>query len=341
VRILFLGGTRFIGPWAVRAAVHEGHDVSIFHRGETETDLPPVVGHVHGDFADWDAHVDELRSLEPEVVVDLVPFRADDGRRVLAFAGVARRGVVCSSGDVYRAFGRLWRTEPGPPDPLPLTEESPLREVVIDETYDKTNVERFAQSDPAFPVTVLRLPATHGPRDPQHRLSSYVKRMDDARPAILLDERVAPWRWMRGYVEDVGRAIALAAADERASGRVYNIADTVAHSEADWVRKIASVVGWEGRIVAAPAAVLPPYLGFEKFDLAQEFVIESSRIRRELGYAEAVPEDEGLRRTVEWERAHPPEPNPERDAFDYAAEDEALARIEREGSGRVLDEDPT
>ena len=39
--------------------------------------------------------------------------------------GVARRLVVISSQDVYRAYGRFHGKEPGPLEPLPVTEDSP------------------------------------------------------------------------------------------------------------------------------------------------------------------------------------------------------------------------
>ncbi|HVS21361.1 MAG TPA: hypothetical protein VHD88_05895 [Pyrinomonadaceae bacterium] len=35
--------------------------------------------------------------------------------------------------------------------------------------------------------------------------------------------------------------------------------------------------------------------------------MDTSGIRRELGYAEEVSFDEALRRTIEWEQANPPE----------------------------------
>lgn len=60
----------------------------------------------------------------------------------------------------------------------------------------------------------------------------------------------------------------------------------------------------------------------DRFDYRQDFVVDSSRIRAELGYAEQVEFDEALRRTVAWERANPPnELKPE----DYDYEDAALA----------------
>jgi dTDP-D-glucose 4,6-dehydratase len=43
------------------------------------------------------------------------------------------------------------------------------------------------------------------------------------------------------------------------------------------------------------------------FDFTQQYEVDSSRIRRELGYSEIVPFAEAVRRTIEWERANPPE----------------------------------
>jgi hypothetical protein len=58
---------------------------------------------------------------------------------------------------------------------------------------------------------------------------------------------------------------------------------------------------------------------------AQHLVASSDRIRHELGYRESVPREEAIRRTIEWDRAHPPaQPLSQ---FDYSAEDEALAQF--------------
>ncbi len=170
MRVLFLGGTAFTGPYAVLELVDRGHDVTVFHRGDSEPELPNAVRHVHGDVAHFQDYVDELRALRPDVVVDMLAFVPEHSRRLLAFKGVARRGVVVSSADVYRAYGRARGTEPGPLEPVPLTEDSPLREIVVDDDYDKVGVEREAAADPDFPVTILRYPAVYGPGDPQHRL---------------------------------------------------------------------------------------------------------------------------------------------------------------------------
>jgi len=262
----------------------------------------------------------------------MVPFIDKDGHGVRHFRGIARRAVVITSCDVYRAFARVWRSEPGPPDPVPLTEDSPLRTKPVRESgppidYDNVEVERAVSVNPELPVTIVRPAAIHGPGDPQHRLYPYLRRMDDGRPAILLDEALVAWRRAHCYVEDVAHAIALAVSGQAAAGRIYNVAYERTFTEIEWVRAIARIVGWSGEVVLAKSELLPEPMREDAFDLRQEYVIDSSRIRCDIGYTEVVSEDEALRRAIEWERLSPPEPGSSQ--LDYEAEDKALAAVRR------------
>jgi nucleoside-diphosphate-sugar epimerase len=325
VHVLVIGGTGFVGPYVVRALDRLGHRVTIVHSGAHEAELPPTVRHVHLAFARFAEHADELRRAAPDVVVDMIPFVRGDVDRVRTFAGTAQRSVVISSADVYRAFGRGHGSEPGLPDPTPLTEDSPLRSVVIDRGYDKVAVEAEAAAIDGLPATILRLPAIHGPGDRQHRLRAYVRRMDDRRPAIVIDVALANWRWVRGYVEDCAHAIVLAATNQAAAGRVYNVAYERHFTEPEWIREVARGVGWDGDVVLASSHELPKDDRIQ-FDTKQQFVVDSRRIRDELGYAEVVDFDDALRRTIEWERRN------RGDAPNYGAEDEVLARLSRSSS---------
>jgi nucleoside-diphosphate-sugar epimerase len=189
--------------------------------------------------------------------------------------------------------------------------------------YDKILVERIVMSEPELPGTVLRLPAVYGPGDYQHRHFSFLKRMDDQRPFILLDEAEARWRWAYGYIDDVASAIALAVTDERASGRIYNVAETTTLSMEERARLVAQLTGWQGRIILAPRGRLPEALRWN-IHPEQDIVVDSMRIREELGYQEALPLEEAMQRTIAWERANPPAKiNPQE--FDYSAEDAFVA----------------
>jgi nucleoside-diphosphate-sugar epimerase len=146
--------------------------------------------------------------------------------------------------------------------------------------------------------------------------------MDDGRPTIVLDAALARWKCPRGYVENVAAAIALACLDEEAAGKAYNVAEAMALSEADWVRTIAAVVGWRGEIVMVPRGRIPvPY------DTDQDLDTDTTRITEELGFAELVPPEEALARTVAWERANPAGEAPGLGMVDNAAEDAILAEI--------------
>ncbi len=332
MKILIIGGTMFMGPFVARQLYERGHEVVVFHRGQTEGDLPVSVRHIHGDRRQLAAHADELRRFAPEVVLDMILENDGQARELLdTIRSVARRVVVASSMDVYRAYGRVRGFEPGPPDLTPLTEDSPLRERLRPhgDDYEKILVERVIMGDADLPGTILRLPAVYGPADPQHRLYSELKRMDDRRPAILVQDNLARWRWSRGYSENMASAIALAVTDGRAANRIYNVAEPDALSYAEWVRTIGNAAGWDGEIVALPKGHLPEHLR-NSLASEQDWVADSTRIRRELGYREHVSREEALARTVAWERANPPEQiNPK--LFDYAAEDRVLAEMKNEG----------
>lgn len=318
----------------MRRLAGAGNEVAVFHRGRTEASLPEDVRRILGDRHDLRGFAGEFRRFTPEVVLDLIPMNEGEARDLVGvFRGVSRRVVAVSSQDVYRAYDRVTGRHPGPPDPVPLTEDSPLRERLYPyeregvEDYEKILVERVVMGTPGLPGTVLRLPAVYGPGDYQHRLFEYLKRMDDGRPAILLGEGMASWRWTHGYVEDVALAIALAVTDERAAGRVYNVGETDPPSWAEWVRRIGRAAGWDGEVVALPEDRLPKHLDWG-LDTEQHWVADTSRIRQELGYGEEISREEALRQAVEWERAHPPD-NVDAASFDYTAEDAALAGMSR------------
>jgi nucleoside-diphosphate-sugar epimerase len=341
MRILVVGGTGFSGPYVVRLLLDMGHEIVLFHRGQTEADLPEGVQHILGDRGRLEDYADEFSRYAPQIVLDMIPGTEQHAQSVLGvFTGMAQRVIAISSQDVYRAYGRLIGIEPGPIEPIPLTEESSLRQELypyrerVDPShrlyhYDKILAERVFLGNPTLPGTILRYPMVYGPGDPQHRLFPYLKRMEDERPAILMDQGMAAWRWTRGYAENVAAAVVLAVTDERAMGRIYNVGEEQPLSEAEWVRAIGAAVGWKGEVVVVPKERMPDHLVVD-MNTAQPLVVDTTRIRAELGYAEPVSKGEGLRRTVDWERAHPPEKVDLR-AIDYAVEDAVLAEVDGYG----------
>lgn len=334
MQILVIGGTGFTGMHVLRRLVEDGHNVAVFHRGQTEIELPLAVRHIYGKREDLSTFVADFKKFAPDVVLDMIPYIEQDALTLInTFRGRAKRVVAISSMDVYAAYGRFMRSEAGEPEQTPFDEDAPLRSNLYpyrkyaqssDDllyNYDKILVERVVMNDSKLPGTVLRLAKVYGYGDNQHRAFEYVKRMDDGRPAILLEERKAQWRWTGGYTENVAAAI-VAVTNEQAANRIYNVGEADALTEAEWVGELGCAAGWDGEVVATPKDILPKHLA-EEYDYRHNLAADTSRIREELGYAEPISRAEALSQTVAWERDNPPK-NIDAEKFDYAAEEAAL-----------------
>jgi nucleoside-diphosphate-sugar epimerase len=233
MRVLVIGGTVFIGKHVVRRLIELGHGVTVFHRGEPEPADLPQLAHIHGDRASIGDFAAEFARLQPDAVLDMRSMTERDATSLLAAVrGATRRIIGISSVDVYRAYGRLHGSEPGPIEPMPITEDTPLRETLYPyrgerddpglDAYDKIPVERACLGDAEIAGTIVRLPAVHGEGDYQHRLLIELLRFVAGRPFVLYPQEAEHWRWPRAYAGNVAEAIALAVTDERAAGRVYN-----------------------------------------------------------------------------------------------------------------------
>jgi len=339
MRVLLIGGSGFIGsPLATELRSH-GHEIAVFHRGTGATASRPGERHLLGDRNRLSLHRDGLREFAPEAIVDLILASGEQARELTEVArALTSRLVVLSSADVYRAWGIVQGIEPGRLEPLPIAEDAALRSFPnvysdkqletmravfswLPESYDKIAVEREVMNS-GVPATVLRLPMVYGPGDPLHRCFPVVKRIADARPAMILSDDLAAWRLPRGYVQNVAHAIGLAVTSERAAGRIYNVCEEPCLTELEWQTRIANEAGWQGRFVVLRAEETPGHL-LPPGNTRQHLVLSSERIRSELGYRELVPAGEALRRTIDWERRNPPDSMDEKQ-FDYALEDQSL-----------------
>jgi len=333
MRIAVLGGTGFIGPYVVRRLAAGGHRVTVVHRGLQERDDLGDVLHVHADRSALGAAMEEVG--EADVALDMAPFTEAAARlAVEALRGRVGRLVVISSVDVYRAFGAMLGVEESPLPEPPVDEDSPLRSRLYPyrdsapegspewlREYDKIPIERLVMGDPEMPGTALRLGAVYGPGDRQHRLRPLVARIDDGRPALLLERTQAAAHYPYVYVENVAAAIAAAVVDERAAGRIYNVGPERTPTVRAWTEAVAEALGWSGRVVLVGDGTLEEAAGV---DHRHGMDLVSARIRAELDVEDPVDFATGVRRTAEYERAHRGD-GPTRE--DYAREDRLLAAL--------------
>jgi nucleoside-diphosphate-sugar epimerase len=332
MRILIIGGTNLSGPFLVRHLLRLGHQVTIYHRGNHPENVPPQVEQIiaprESGCADDRFHLRrfaaEFRSRKPDVAIHMMAFtRADAQRFVEVFKGFAGRVVVASSADVYLVMGIINRTESAPIVPTPIDENGPLRTKpsLHGAEFEKQHVEEVVLSEPKLPATVLRFGAIYGPGS--HRLGEWMRPMIDHRPVIVIGKGEATFRFSHSYAEDIGWATTLAATNERAAGRIYNVGESDVPAQRRRLEHVARIANWSGRIVEVPEEQWPPaeFLPYH----GQDWLLDTSRIRRELGFHEVSNYDDSLRATIDWQRAHP---NPKFDPSSYAADDRLVECFE-------------
>jgi len=332
MKVLVIGGTRFIGTFVIEQLLDKGHDVALFHRGNHQVPYENITS-IKGDREDLLEYKEKFKSYNPDIVLDMIPLTQKHAKDVIeTFKDITQRIIAISSGDVYQAFGRLIGTERSQPNNEIITESSPLRQNLYPfkkvkgrENYEKILVEEELMASPEVHTTILRLPMVYGPKDYQHRLFKYIKRMKDNRPFILLDEDFGNFKWTKGYVENIAAGIVLALEHNSPKNRIYNIGEKETVTMKQWVEEIGNQFGWKGKVINVNKDHLPEKLQ-DKGNTEQLMVVDSSAIRKELGYSEPVSYSNSLKKTIEWELSNPPEY--EEEDFNYKEEEEEiLSRI--------------
>ena len=289
MRALVVGGTGFIGSWIVDQLIARGDAVTILHRGRKSPDSLPkgAVSVINHDTLSTAAPFEAaLRYGEPDAVIHVLAlFEADAQAAVAALTGRTGRVVVLSSGDVYRAYGRFTRFEPGPPERTPLrandsalrTQLYPYRTPTTEpgsllHDYDKIPIEqRFRDADNLQSV-ILRLPKIYGIGG-------------NADLSTVYDFAAHPrWRWTHGYVENIAAGVVLAAMHPNSRGKTYNLGEAVTPTVGERLAQLP--------VRRNQSSEDHPY------DFSQDLDYDTEPMRSELGFAEPVAYEEGLRRTL-------------------------------------------
>jgi 2'-hydroxyisoflavone reductase len=171
MKLLVLGGTKFLGRHAVDAALAGGHDVTIFTRGQTNPELFPDVEHLTGN---RDGDLDALRGRSWDGVVDTsgyVPRIVRQSAELLR--DDVERYVFVSSISVYDDFSR------------PVTEATPVAELAdpateeIMENYGalKAACERVVEEAYGERSARVRAGLIVGPYDPTDRFTYWPRRI--------------------------------------------------------------------------------------------------------------------------------------------------------------------
>jgi nucleoside-diphosphate-sugar epimerase len=314
MRVIVLGGTRFIGRAIAGALTAAGHAVLVAHRGITEPAGLCGVEHLHAERGAWPGRRAEFAAFGADAAVDVSVANGPDARAALAALPPGIALVALSSVDVYRAYEALHGGRQT--DPVPLTEESPLRTTrhIDGPKWENLDVE---EAYLAAGATILRLGAVYGEHDYQRRFEPVLRRVRAGRPRLPVG--AASFLSSRVYAGDVAQAVLAALGTRRSAGQCLNIAESQAAPMRLFCEQVISAAGASLELVRVPDETLPPDLRLTG-TFSQHLLVSPLKAREVLGW-HATASPQVLRRAVGWHLSHPPG-----DAdTDFSGDDHALA----------------
>jgi nucleoside-diphosphate-sugar epimerase len=329
VKVLIVGGNRFVGHELALRLVAAGDAVTLFNRGTLRDALGDRVERLHGDrkTADFERL---LAGRSFDAAVDFAAFDADDGRRAAeVLRGRVGHYVAISTGQVY-----LVRA--GCPRPA---RESDYDGPLIDEPEDAFDRDQWdygvkkrglenelvrAWEAERFPATRLRIPMVSGERDHFRRIERYLWRMLDGGPLLLPGGGEHLTRHV--YSGSVAKAILGLLGNAASFGRAYNLAQDETPTLAELLTALASSLGASPRFVdvshaAVREARLDP-LVLSPFSGHWMSFIDPALAKAELGFRHE-PLASYLDKIVTSFLAHPPiDPAP---GYEHRARERQLA----------------
>lgn len=170
MKLLFIGGTIFLGPHLVANALARGHEVTLFNRGLHNPGLFPDLKKVRGD---RDGGLEPLKSETWDAVIDTCgyyPRVVRQSARLLA--GRVERYVFVSSVSGYLDFSQPGIDESAPVGHL-SREEAEKADRITEENYGPLKVMCEREVEAALPgrSLVVRPGLIVGPYDPTDRLT--------------------------------------------------------------------------------------------------------------------------------------------------------------------------
>ena len=178
MKILILGGTKFLGRHLVDAALAAGHEVTLFNRGKTN---PSLFSNVETIIGDREQNVDRLAGREWDAAIDVAGYLPRIVRLSSeALKGSVKKYVFISSISVYSEFKKVGINEE---DAVGKLEDETVEEIT-GETYGplKALCEKTVQEIYADRALIVRPGLIVGPNDPTDRFTYWpmrVKRGDD------------------------------------------------------------------------------------------------------------------------------------------------------------------
>ncbi|HSS02473.1 MAG TPA: NAD-dependent epimerase/dehydratase family protein [Kofleriaceae bacterium] len=192
-KILVLGGTGFIGPHIVNAAVARGHTVTLFNRGKTHPGLFPEVEKLHGD---RDGQLEALANRSWDAVIDpsgYVPRIVKMSAELLAPR--VQHYVFISTISVYAKMDVVHADESSPVETIadPANEDVKANYGAL-----KALSEKAAEAAMPGRVASIRPGLIIGPGDPTGRFTHWPTRLAEGGEVLAPGDGSTPVQYIDG-----------------------------------------------------------------------------------------------------------------------------------------------
>ena len=188
MKLLLIGGTRFVGRALATQALERGHRLTLLHRGRSNAALFPEADH---RIADRDGDLSVLGNDTWDAVIDTCAYLPRQVRRSAGLlAGRVGNYQLVSTISVIADFSRCGLTEDAPVCTLP----DPDTEVIDGETYGGLKALCELALREALPdrCDVVRPGLIVGPHDPTGRFTWWLERMQRGGDVLCPDDPSAP-----------------------------------------------------------------------------------------------------------------------------------------------------
>ncbi|WP_346289168.1 NAD-dependent epimerase/dehydratase family protein [Sphaerothrix gracilis] len=207
MRILVMGGTRFIGVYLTQILVKQGHEVVLFNRGNQPAPVEGV-SQIHGDRKDAAQLKNKLAGESFDAIFDNNGRELSDTQPLVEiFKGKLQHFIYVSSAGVYQKSDQMPHIEGDAVDP-----NSRHKGKFATEDYLKTQ---------GVPFTSVRPVYIYGPQNYNDLEAWFFDRIVRDRPVPIPGSGMALTQL--GHVQDLAEAMAAVLGNSQAIGQIYNI----------------------------------------------------------------------------------------------------------------------
>jgi len=227
MRVLIMGGTRFIGVYLTKLLVSQGHEVVLFNRGNRPAPVESVQT-IHGDRKDAAQLKAALSGESFDAVFDNNGRELSDTQPLVElFGGQVQHFVYVSSAGVYLKSDEMPHVEGDAVDP----NSRHKGKFATEEYLAAQNV----------PFTSVRPVYIYGPQNYNDVEAWFFDRIVRDRPLPIPGSGMALTQM--GHVADLAAAMAAVLGNEKAIGQIYNISGDKAVSFDGLARACAIAAG--------------------------------------------------------------------------------------------------